>query len=237
MGGRHAYSLRRRRRSAAAAAAGRPSRPACLCPVHAGDDRLLDGRPADSVRLAEDERRVGPGERPGSAGPPGRAADRASPRSPACSSTRCTRASSSGTGWSTQARTTPGRCPDLRHGVGAAGRPVSAGHAGAAAPPLPEGDAAVRVCGRRLSIPPSKGRYEYLYCLGQKDHSYLTGCRSPTSPPPSWRPRWRSCTSTWSFPGRGSERMGHELDAEIEARRGESAQPTTRGWGTRSRWR
>lgn len=33
------------------------------------------------------------------------------------------------------------------------------------------------VCGRRLSLQKSKGRYLYYFCLGQKDRRKPTGCR------------------------------------------------------------
>ncbi len=38
------------------------------------------------------------------------------------------------------------------------------------------------VCGRRLSIQKSKGRYVYFYCLGQKDRRRPTGCREAYVP-------------------------------------------------------
>jgi hypothetical protein len=73
------------------------------------------------------------------------------------------------------------------------------------------------VCGRGLSVQLSKGRYEYLYCLGQKNRN-PTGCREPYVPAGDLEAQVEQLYERIQLPRSWLKRLREELEAEITAR-------------------
>jgi hypothetical protein len=74
------------------------------------------------------------------------------------------------------------------------------------------------VCGRRLSLQRSKGRYTYFYCLGQKDRRYPTGCREAYVPAESLEAQVEELYRGVELPPAWLEGLHEALEAEISAR-------------------
>ena len=73
------------------------------------------------------------------------------------------------------------------------------------------------VCGRGLSIQLSKGRYEYYYCLGQKNRK-PTGCREPYVPADTLEAQVEQLYRDIQLPRSWLARLREELEAEITGR-------------------
>lgn len=73
------------------------------------------------------------------------------------------------------------------------------------------------VCGRGLSVQVSKGRYEYFYCLGQKNAN-PTGCREPYVPAGDLEAQVEALYRQVQLPRSWLARLHQELEAEIAAR-------------------
>jgi site-specific DNA recombinase len=78
------------------------------------------------------------------------------------------------------------------------------------------------VCGRGLSVQLSKGRYEYLYCLGQKNRN-PTGCREPYVAAGDLESQVEHLYAQIQLPKSWLARLGEELTAEVTARQHRSA--------------
>lgn len=78
------------------------------------------------------------------------------------------------------------------------------------------------VCGRGLSIQLSKGRYEYFYCLGQKNRN-RTGCREPYVPAADLEAQVEQLYRRLQLPKSWLARLREELEVEIAARQGRHA--------------
>ena len=80
------------------------------------------------------------------------------------------------------------------------------------------------VCGRRLSIQHSKGRYTYFFCLGQKNDPTGT-CRERYVAADDLEAQVEQLYTAIQLPGSWAERLREELDAEVIARqRADAAQ-------------
>jgi site-specific DNA recombinase len=80
------------------------------------------------------------------------------------------------------------------------------------------------VCGRRLSIQHSKGRYTYFFCLGQKNDPAGT-CRERYIAADDLEAQVEQLYSAIQLPASWAERLREELDAEVIARqRADAAQ-------------
>ncbi len=73
------------------------------------------------------------------------------------------------------------------------------------------------VCGRGLSVQLSKGRYEYLYCLGQKNRN-PTGCKEPYVAAGDLEAQMEQLYEQIQLPKSWLARLREELEAEITAR-------------------
>ena len=73
------------------------------------------------------------------------------------------------------------------------------------------------VCGRGLSIQVSKGRYEYFYCLGQKNRA-PTGCREPYVPAGALEAQIEELYRDIQLPRSWLAPLREALEAEITAR-------------------
>jgi site-specific DNA recombinase len=73
------------------------------------------------------------------------------------------------------------------------------------------------VCGRALSVQLSKGRYEYLYCLGQKNRN-PTGCREPYVPAGDLEAQVEQLYKRIQLPKSWLGRLREELESEITSR-------------------
>ena len=78
------------------------------------------------------------------------------------------------------------------------------------------------VCGRGLSFQLAKGRYEYLYCLGQKNRN-PTGCQEPCIPAGDLEAQVEQLYEHIQLPKSWLKRLREELEAEITARRHRNA--------------
>ncbi len=78
------------------------------------------------------------------------------------------------------------------------------------------------VCGRRLSVQLSKGRYEYFYCLGQKNRA-PTGCREPYVAAHELEAQVEQLYSEVQLPEAWLERLNQALEAEVSARQHRNA--------------
>ncbi len=78
------------------------------------------------------------------------------------------------------------------------------------------------VCGRGLSIQVSKGRYEYLYCLGQKNRN-PTGCREPYVPADVLETQVEELYRKVQLPKSWLARLREELEGEITSRQRRNA--------------
>jgi len=78
------------------------------------------------------------------------------------------------------------------------------------------------VCGRGLSFQVSKGRYEYLYCLGQKNRN-PTGCQEPYIPAGDLEAQVEQLYEKIELPKPWRKRLRGELEAEITARQHRNA--------------
>lgn len=74
------------------------------------------------------------------------------------------------------------------------------------------------VCGRRLSLQLSKGKYLYFYCLGQKDRRRPTGCREAYISAVTLEQQVEALYERIQLRADMAERLGHWLDAELIAR-------------------
>ena len=72
------------------------------------------------------------------------------------------------------------------------------------------------VCGRGLSFQVSKGRYEYLYCLGQKNRN-PTGCQEPYMAASDLEAQVEQLYERIELPKSWLKRLREELEAEITA--------------------
>lgn len=80
------------------------------------------------------------------------------------------------------------------------------------------------VCGRRLSIQRSKGRYTYFFCLGQKNDPATT-CRERYVAAGDLEAQVEALYTSIQLPGSWAERLREELDAEvIERQRADAAE-------------
>ncbi len=78
------------------------------------------------------------------------------------------------------------------------------------------------VCGQGLSIQLSKGRYEYFYCLGQKNRN-PTGCREPYIPAENLEAQIEAFYSDIQLPKAWLARLREQLEAEITGRQRRNA--------------
>ena len=78
------------------------------------------------------------------------------------------------------------------------------------------------VCGRGLSFQLAKGRYEYLYCLGQKNRN-PTGCQEPYMPAGDLEAQVEQLYQRIQLPKSWLKRLREELEAEITARQHRNA--------------
>ncbi len=78
------------------------------------------------------------------------------------------------------------------------------------------------VCGRGLSVQVSKGRYEYLYCLGQKRRA-PTGCRERYVPAADLEVQIEDLYAKVQLPKSWLRRLREELEAEITSRQHRNA--------------
>jgi DNA invertase Pin-like site-specific DNA recombinase len=78
------------------------------------------------------------------------------------------------------------------------------------------------VCGRGLSVQLSKGRYEYLYCLGQKNRN-PTGCREPYVAAGDLEAQVEQLYERIQLPKSWLTRVREELEAEITSRQHRNA--------------
>jgi site-specific DNA recombinase len=78
------------------------------------------------------------------------------------------------------------------------------------------------VCGRGLSVQVSKGRYEYLYCLGQKNRN-PTGCKERYIAAGDLEAQVEQLYEKIQLPKSWLKRLREELDAEITARQHRNA--------------
>ena len=78
------------------------------------------------------------------------------------------------------------------------------------------------VCGRGLSFQLAKGRYEYLYCLGQKNRN-PTGCQEPYMPAGDLEAQVEQLYQRIQLPKSWLKRLRGELEAEITARQHRNA--------------
>jgi site-specific DNA recombinase len=78
------------------------------------------------------------------------------------------------------------------------------------------------VCGRGLSFQLAKGRYEYLYCLGQKNRN-PTGCQEPYMPAGDLESQVEQLYERIQLPKSWLKRLREELQAEITARQHRNA--------------
>jgi DNA repair exonuclease SbcCD ATPase subunit len=78
------------------------------------------------------------------------------------------------------------------------------------------------VCGRGLSFQVSKGRYEYLYCLGQKNRN-PTGCQEPYMAAGDLEAQVEQLYQRIELPKSWLKRLREELEAEITARQHRNA--------------
>ena len=74
------------------------------------------------------------------------------------------------------------------------------------------------VCGRRLSIQLSKGKYVYFYCLGQKDRRRPTGCREAYIQAANLEQQVEALYERTQLRPEMAERLRHWLEAELVAR-------------------
>jgi site-specific DNA recombinase len=74
------------------------------------------------------------------------------------------------------------------------------------------------VCGRRLSLQLSKGKYVYFYCLGQKDRRRPTGCRESYIPAVTLEQQVETLYERLQLRPEMAERLRGWLDAELIAR-------------------
>ena len=79
------------------------------------------------------------------------------------------------------------------------------------------------VCGRRLSLQLSKGRYFYFFCMGMRDRKNHTGCREPYVPVDTIERQVEELYEKIQLPAAWVERLQEELDAEVIARQGRNA--------------
>lgn len=78
------------------------------------------------------------------------------------------------------------------------------------------------VCGRGLSFQLAKGRYEYLYCLGQKNRN-PTGCQEPYMAAGDLEAQVEQLYEKIELPKSWLKRLREELEAEITARQHRNA--------------
>jgi hypothetical protein len=78
------------------------------------------------------------------------------------------------------------------------------------------------VCGRGLSVQLSKGRYEYLYCLGQKNRN-PTGCKEPYIAAGDLEAQVEALYASIELPKAWVARLREEVEAEITARQRRTA--------------
>jgi site-specific DNA recombinase len=78
------------------------------------------------------------------------------------------------------------------------------------------------VCGRGLSFQLAKGRYEYLYCLGQKNRN-PTGCREPYVPAGDLEAQVEQLYERIQLPKSWLESLRAEVEAEIASRQRRTA--------------
>ncbi|MGH3181867.1 MAG: recombinase zinc beta ribbon domain-containing protein, partial [Streptosporangiaceae bacterium] len=78
------------------------------------------------------------------------------------------------------------------------------------------------VCGRGLSFQLAKGRYEYLYCLGQKNRN-PTGCQEPYMAAGDLEAQVEQLYEKIQLPKSWLNRLREELEAEIAARQHRNA--------------
>jgi len=78
------------------------------------------------------------------------------------------------------------------------------------------------VCGRRLSIQHSKGRYAYFFCLGQKNDPAGT-CREPYVAADDLEAQVEDLYGRIQLPESWAERLREEMAAEIEERQASDA--------------
>jgi site-specific DNA recombinase len=78
------------------------------------------------------------------------------------------------------------------------------------------------VCGRGLSFQMAKGRYEYLYCLGQKNRN-PTGCREPYVPAGDLEAQVEQLYERIQLPESWLESLRVDVDAEIASRQRRNA--------------
>ncbi len=78
------------------------------------------------------------------------------------------------------------------------------------------------VCGRGLSFQLAKGRYEYLYCLGQKNRN-PTGCQEPYMPAGDLEAQVEQLYERIQLPKSWLKRLRGELEVEITARQHRNA--------------
>lgn len=78
------------------------------------------------------------------------------------------------------------------------------------------------MCRRRLSVQVSKGRYEYFYCLGQKNRA-PTGCREPYVAAHELEAQVKQLYAKVQLPEAWLERLNQALEAEVTARQQRNA--------------
>ncbi len=78
------------------------------------------------------------------------------------------------------------------------------------------------MCGRGLSFQLAKGRYEYLYCLGQKNRN-PTGCQEPYMPAGDLEAQVEQLYERIQLPKSWLKRLREELEVEITARQHRNA--------------
>jgi hypothetical protein len=78
------------------------------------------------------------------------------------------------------------------------------------------------VCGRGLSFQLAKGRYEYLYCLGQKNRN-PTGCQEPYMAAGDLEAQVEQLYEKIELPKSWRKRLREELEAEVTARQHRNA--------------
>jgi hypothetical protein len=88
---------------------------------------------------------------------------------------------------------------------------------------LPMGLLTCGVCGRRLSIQLSKGRYAYFYCLGQKEPPCAVGMPRGVSAGRGRRATGRGAVPQGATPGRDDRASRRDMGAEVLARQERNA--------------
>ncbi len=90
-----------------------------------------------------------------------------------------------------------------------------------------KGSLACGVCGRRLSLQLSKGRYLYFFCLGMRDRKKPTGCREPHTPVDTLERQVEAMYQRIELPAEWVEQLQAEMEAEVISRQSRNATERT----------